>query len=352
MPEQVYKVMLWCLDVDPKSRPSFGEIIDIIGGLLVDRDVLNREMTKFTTQASSSGNTSNETIMRPPMNAGLSNSLASYLQPLISPGSKFGFLDRHMQRNRSLATAGSNTPNTGTCSTVTTIVYGSNNQSEGSNASALHNAQANGPADSRMGRRRRSRPSTVADIAESARESVIENLQAETVQTIQDRLVKQNDQLNAKLTDQLKALQQNKPFIQKISGQSLNRLSEIFRKDGSPRESAELRDGKADSSRSTSSSRSQRLNRPESNDETDKLMESTDKPGGELSNHCEPFKQEPFERPNSELLNKKPSHCDASKEPVNCLPTAKDELILTPNKLKVYPPETGSNGSFIQTHNV
>lgn len=332
MPDQIWLLLQWCLETSPDKRPTFSDIVQVLGRCLTDKEVLSREMTKFTSQASSSGNTSNETIMRPPLNTG---EFTSYLNPLIPPGTKFDFLNRRMQRNKSIATASTmdtNSPGTGTCSTVTTIVYGSNisNQSNdgGSNTSALnslHTARSNGSISpvgnvsrpqSAGGRRRRDSRLSNADILED--ESATAN---------QQRLARQNEQLNAQLSGQLNELQLNagyKPFIQKISGTSLNRLSEIFRNkeardsaSGRDKESKECRDGRT--TKQANSTKNNLLSKlhPKPADEADRPIQLTDQPG-ELSNH----RREPG---------------------IAYKPAASDELILAPNLLK---------GSFIQTHNV
>lgn len=342
MPDQIWLLLQWCLETSPDKRPTFSDIVQVLGRCLTDKEVLSREMTKFTSQASSSGNTSNETIMRPPLNTG---EFTSYQTPLIPPGTKFDFLNRRMQRNKSIATASTmdtNSPGTGTCSTVTTIVYGSNisNQSNdgGSNTSALnslHNARSNGQLDgsiSPIGNV--SRPASAGRRRRDSRLSNADILEDESATAYQERLARQNEQLNAQLSGQLNELHMNagyRPFIQKISGNSLNRLSEIFRNKDA-RESASSRDKESKDGRvmkQANSIKNNLLNKlhPKSPDEAGRPIQLVNQTG-ELSNHREPV--------------------------VAYKPAANDELILAPNLLKGYPGErtAGSKGSFIQTHNV
>lgn len=327
MPEQMWELMQWCLASEPADRPSFTEIIRVLGDCLTSRDVLTREVFKFTVLgAPSSGNTSSEPIMRPPINA---KSI-----PIIAPGSKFDFLNRQVRHTRS-STVDTNSPVTGgTCSTATTMVY--NSQSNGSNASVvrnLQNARANGPLDGQRSadrrRRRGSRPISVENIIENAAEEAAEN---------QQRLAQQNFEANAELANQLNQLRQHRPFLKKISGQSLNRISGIFRpKDG--REFTELRQSK-DGQR-PGSLKDNNLNMPKS------IEKAAPKPS--LSAQPDTPRHR-SELPGDEAaMNSKSFDCSMIK------PTAKDELILVPSKLKVYPLENapGSNGSaVVRTHQV
>lgn len=240
MPEQIWLLLQCCLEADPNKRPTFSAIIQFLGQCLIDKNILSREMTKFTSQTSSSGNTSSETVMRPP---GDTNS--SYLTPLIPPGNKFEFINRPTQRterNKSIVTIDTvNSPGTGTCSTVTTMVYGSNQSNDGNSTYALnsqHNIQSNGLDGSisptpNSGNLANNRSQSVDSRKrrDSRLSKSIPECDEETQRKLEERQ-KLNQQLNEQYHEQLteRLNEKYRPFIKKIRvGTNLNKLSEIFR---------------------------------------------------------------------------------------------------------------------------
>lgn len=325
------------MEGDPNKRPTFSQIIKVLGQCLTDKDVLFREMTKFTSKTSSqSGNTSNETtIMRPPIN----DEVNAYLRPLIPPGNRFEFVNRRVQRNKSITTIDNNSPGTGTCSTVTTIICSSNQSNENSNTSALNNARSNGldgsispigsfPSrpPSASGRRLR-RDSRLTD-------SVFENdiIHEKTEEEILAEKQRLNDELNQQFNEQVNEQfgEKYRPFITKISGASLNKLSEIFRNKDTP-----TRDSVGKAAKDTSKDKTpKRTCSTKSNLFNMLNKKSTEKKADQRSIQSS--------TPNASA-NELNSQTSANQ------PTTNNELILNSTLLNGHSYENTKNASFLQT---